>query len=180
MQLTRTDAGVSTHDRRRWPVVALSVGLALASAMTACSDDDGSSVAVDNAANRACEPVAPELEGQAVETVQVTLEDYQFAPADLAAPAGIVTFSALNQGSENHELAFLPGGGEVPLTTAGAPDEEALEALGAFELEAFGPGQSCNATYQLGVGTYTLFCIVEAPDGTTHLSKGMKGTLTVA
>jgi plastocyanin len=93
--------------------------------------------------------------------------------------AGVVTFATTNESEEPHELAFLPGGGEVPFTEDGVPDEEALEAAGAFELEAYGPGQDCNATFELDVGDYTMFCIVEAPDGETHYEKGMAGTLTV-
>lgn len=50
---------------------------------------------------------------------------------------------------------------------------------GAFELEAFGPDQDCNATWELEPGDCTLFCIVESPDGVTHYEKGMKGMLTV-
>lgn len=107
------------------------------------------------------------------------LSNYAFAPASIEVGAGTVTFKARNTGDEDHELAFLPGGGEVPLTPEGAPDEAALAAAGAFELEAFGPGESCNATYQLAAGSYTMFCIVEAADGQTHLEKGMKGVLTV-
>ena len=95
------------------------------------------------------------------------------------APAGIVTFALDNQGAENHELAFLPGGGEVPFTD-GAPDEAALEDAGAFELEAFSSGQTCNATYDLEPGEYTLFCIIETADGETHYELGMQGTLTVS
>ena len=49
-----------------------------------------------------------------------------------------------------------------------------------FELEAFGPGQSCSATSELTAGTYALFCIVEAGDGETHFAKGMKSTLVVS
>ena len=93
-------------------------------------------------------------------------------------PAGVTTFSVDNVGNEPHELAFLPGGGEVPFRD-GSPDEEALEAAGAFELEAFGPGQTCDATYDLEPGTYTLFCIVETADGETHYDLGMRGTLVV-
>lgn len=127
----------------------------------------------------ACSPVGAELESGADQRVDVTLKDYAFEPAALQVPAGSVTFAAKNTGTENHELAFLPGGGDVPLTAEGAPDEAALEQAGAFELEAFGPGLDCNATYDLDPGTYTMFCIVESSDGATHLSKGMKGTLTV-
>jgi plastocyanin len=54
-----------------------------------------------------------------------------------------------------------------------------LAAAGAFELEAFGPGQNCNATYELEPGDYTIFCIVETEDGDTHYELGMRGTLTV-
>ena len=95
-------------------------------------------------------------------------------------PAGVVTFAATNNGTENHEVAFLPGGGEVPQNPQGDPDEDALGAAGAFELEAFGPGQSCNATYDLKPGTYTMFCIVTGTDGLTHYEKGMRGKLVVA
>jgi plastocyanin len=125
-----------------------------------------------------CTPVGEELEAEATETVAIELKDHEFAPAMIEVPAGTITFEVTNNGSENHELAFLPGGGEVPVVD-GAPDEEALEAAGAFELEAFPPGETCNATYALEPGTYTLFCIVESDDGQTHLDKGMKGQLTV-
>lgn len=76
-------------------------------------------------------------------------------------------------------MAFLPGGGEVPLTDDGAPDENALGEAGAFELEGYGPGDTCNATYELDPGTYTLFCIIPAADGETHFEKGMDGELVV-
>lgn len=109
----------------------------------------------------------------------MVLRDYEFDPSEIEVAAGTVTFEASNEGSENHELAFLPGGGDVPLTDDGAPDEEALGEAGAFELEAFGPDSTCNATYELEAGTYTIFCIVEAADGETHADKGMLGELTV-
>ena len=120
-----------------------------------------------------------DLEESADTTVDIELVDYAFAPAEIDVEPGVVTFVATNNGEEAHELAFLPGGGDVPLTEDGAPDEEALAEMGAFELEAFGPGQDCSATYELEAGDYTLFCIVEAADGETHADKGMVGFLTV-
>jgi plastocyanin len=126
-----------------------------------------------------CQAVGTDLEGDAVETVDITLDEYAFDPSTVSVAAGVVTFATSNAGEEHHELAFLPGGGDVPLTEDGAPDEEALAEAGAFELEAYGPGGSCNATYDLEPGTYTMFCIVEAEDGETHASKGMVGELTV-
>ena len=126
-----------------------------------------------------CAPVGEDLEADADTTVDLALGDYSFDPDTITVDAGVVTFATTNDGGEAHELAFLPGGGEVPFTEDGLPDEEALEEAGAFELEAYGPGQTCNATYDLEPGEYTLFCIVEADDGETHYEKGMEGTLTV-
>ena len=152
----------------------------LALALAACGDDGGTG---DDAAvstgDRPCAPVGTALAVRATSTVEVTLDEYAFSPAALEVPAGIVTFAVRNEGEEEHELAFLPGGGDVPLTDDGEPDEDALGDAGAFELEAFGPG-ACAATYELEAGTYTVFCIVRADDGTTHLSKGMRGSLTVS
>jgi plastocyanin len=136
----------------------------------------GSAVA---AAEQECSPVGQDLESQATATVDLALADCAFEPSDVDVEAGIITFATTNVGTEAHELAFLPDGGDVPLTGGGEPDEEALAEAGAFELEAYGPGQDCNATYELEPGSYTLFCIVEAPDGETHYEKGMRGTLAV-
>jgi plastocyanin len=136
----------------------------------------GSAVA---AAEQDCAPVGEDLESQATGTVDLKLTDYAFEPDEVTVEAGVTAFATRNVGDQPHELAFLPGGGEVPFTEDGAPDEEALEGAGAFELEAYGPDQDCNATYELDAGTYTLFCIVEAPDGQTHYEKGMRGTLEV-
>jgi hypothetical protein len=72
----------------------------------------------------------------------------------------------------------VSGEGDVPYTD-GEPDEALLAAAGAFELEALGSGQSCNATYELAGGEYTLFCIVRTDDGQTHSDRGMKSTLSV-
>jgi plastocyanin len=158
-------------------LVVAGIGLA------ACGDDDdtaGDGVGADEGGyGSTCQPVGEDLEGEADKTVEIELADYVFVPSEVDVEAGIVTFAATNIGEESHELAFLPGGGEVPFTDDGAPDEAALGDAGAFELEAFPPGESCNATYDLEPGTYTLFCIVESADGETHYEKGMAGTLTV-
>jgi plastocyanin len=169
---------MSHHHTRR----AAALGVAALLLLTACGDDDeDAGVAADaaSAEPRPCAPVGEDLEAEAVEVVEVALDEYSFSPTPLAVPAGVVTFAAENVGEEEHELAFLPGGGGVPEDEEGLPDEDALAEANAFELEAFGPDQVCNATYDLEAGDYTLFCIVRAEDGTTHLSKGMRGVLTV-
>jgi plastocyanin len=167
-------------------VVLLSVAAA-----TACGADDGGGVRSGNAASASgsgsgsgstpaeCKPVGTDLEDQATQTVPVELADYKITPKDITASAGIVTFEVTNKGPEVHELAFLPGGGPVPTDSDGMPDEAALEAAGAFELAGFPADQSCQATYELAPGTYTMFCVLKSDDGMTHYSKGMDGTLTV-
>ncbi|WP_436795008.1 cupredoxin domain-containing protein [Actinospongicola halichondriae] len=183
---------------RRTAIIGLALGLTFGAA--ACGDDDGEAVrelgdggsgsgAASGsgtasgsgvaAADKECAPVGEDLEADADTTVDLQLADYEFVPDDVEVEAGTVTFAAENIGEEAHELAFIPGGGDVPLNADGDPDEDALADMGAFELEAFGPGQTCNATYELEAGDYTLFCIVENADGETHASLGMTGLLTV-
>ena len=162
----------------------LAVGLAVLCTLGlgACGgDDDDAKVAADSAnAAAPCEPVGTELAASATRTVPVTVQEYSFTPGTIDVAAGVVTFAVTNAGTLDHEMAVLPGGGDVPLNSAGNPDEDALTAAGAFELEGFGPGLDCNATFDLKPGIYTLFCIVTDPDGRTHYAKGMRGKLTVA
>ncbi len=154
-------------------------GSASASA-PASGSASGSGSASAPAGSLDCVPVNPELESEATQTITVVNTDFAFDQDEYTAEAGVITFEVENAGGEPHELAFLPGGGDVPFTEDGEVDEDALAAAGAFELEAFDAGQTCNATYDLAPGTYTLFCIVEASDGETHWEKGMGATLVVS
>lgn len=149
-----------------------------ASASGSGSASGSASASAGATADAPCVPVGESLESSAPETVEIVMTDHRFDQERYEASAGVVTFVVDNRGDSNHEVAFLPGGGRVPLID-GVVDEAALAEAGAFELEAFGPGQTCNATYDLAPGTYTLFCIVEAEDGETHLAKGMQATLVV-
>lgn len=137
----------------------------------------GSATAVGEAK---CSPVGEDLEASADEVVEIGLLDYAFEGDSFELQSGIVTFAASNLGSENHELAVLPGGGAVPKLADGEPDEEALAAAGAFELEAFGPGQDCSATWDLRPGNYTIFCLVRNADGVLHSDLGMVRELAVS
>ena len=167
--------------RNQLAALGLAVGFTLALAGCGSSDDGRAAVAKDSStASAPCQPVGADLKDGVGRTVPLELKEFSFSPSALDVAAGVVTFATTNAGTQNHELAVLPGGGEVPLTPAGTPDEDALTAAGAFELEAFGPGLRCEATFDLKPGTYTLFCIVTDTDGLTHYQKGMRGRLTVA
>ena len=124
-------------------------------------------------------PVAPELEADAAEVVEIEPRGVRLHPERHHRPGRRRDLRGVQQGEQFHELAFLPGGGDVPFTDEGEPDEDALAEAGAFELEGFAPNETCNATYDLAPGTYTLFCIVEDPEGEPHSTNGMVGLLTV-
>ncbi|MEJ5256174.1 MAG: hypothetical protein WHS89_12570 [Acidimicrobiales bacterium] len=170
-----------TNTRCSTTLLAVAV-LVTATLATACNSDDSTMTSTPNttAPGRQCEAVGTDLASQATERVEVELADYVIVLQRPQIQAGTVTFVVTNIGTEDHELAFLPGGGSVPTLPDGSPDEDALEAAGAFELEAFGPGQTCEGTFQLAAGTYRLFCVVRSHDGRTHLAKGMETLLTVS
>ncbi len=180
-------------------VVGLLMSCLLVALVAGCGDDDGADVRASGEASGSgsgasgssgsgsgsgtgeggCVPVGGDLADEADQTVDIELLDYAFNPPEIEVAEGVVTFIATNAGEETHELAVLPGGGDVPFVEPGVPDEDALADAGAFELEGFPAGTSCDATWELDAGDYTLFCIVAAEDGETHYEKGMRGTLTV-
>ena len=82
--------------------------------------------------------------------------------------------------STRHGPVVAAGGVASLSISASIAAQENAEDAGAFELEAFSSGQTCNATYDLEPGEYTLFCIIETADGETHYELGMQGTLTVS
>lgn len=132
------------------------------------------------AAEQECSPVNPELASQADATIDVTLLDCAFEPSQVSTEAGVTTFATTNASDQPHELAFLPGGGEVPFTESGEPDEEALAEAGAFERPGSGVQRHLRARARhLHTLLHRRVCIVEAPDGETHCEKGMRGTLEV-
>lgn len=171
------DTGSSSGSASRTASGSASVTASGSASGSASSSASGSASApADEPA--ACSPVNEQLAADATATVDIVLTDFAFDQDRYEVEAGTITFAVTNNGSVNHEVAFLPGGGDVPYTD-GVPDEEALEAAGAFELEAFGSGQTCTATYELEPGTYTLFCIVPIDDEHNHYDAGMRATLVV-
>ena len=124
----------------RKPILTtLALVLVLGGLLAACGDDDGAGVRDSGSASASgsgsgsgsgsstaaaeCSPVGEALEAEADETVDLSLVEYSFVPDIVDVAAGTVTFAATNEGTENHEVAFLPGGGDVPFTDDGAPDE---------------------------------------------------------
>lgn len=81
---------------------------------------------------------------------------YTFTPSTLTVPAGSVTFSVKNAGTEEHEFEIFKGESVVD------------------EVEGLVPGLTKELKVTLEAGSYTYVCKLNG-----HDVLGMKGTLTV-
>ncbi len=120
----------------RVPLARLAAGLALGAALAACGGAG-----------------APSASGAKVD---VSAVEYKFLPAQIAVPAGRVTFSVTNNGQAEHEFEVLQGDAIVG------------------EVEGLVPGLTRSLTVDLAPGSYTFVCRLAA-----HDTLGMTGTLTV-
>jgi len=116
--------------------------LAVAAAVVAC----GGGSTTSNA------PATPVPSG----VIAVEAKEYAFTPSAITVPAGSVTFSIRNVGSQEHEFEIFKGDQVVD------------------EVEGIVPGLTKNATVTLAAGDYTFVCKLNG-----HDQLGMKGTLTV-
>ena len=91
-------------------------------------------------------------------TVGVEAREYAFTPSTLAVPAGSVTFSVHNAGTQEHEFELFK------------PDGSVLD-----EVEGLVPGLTKPLTVTLDAGTYQYMCKLNG-----HDQLGMKGTITVS
>ena len=88
--------------------------------------------------------------------IAIEAREYAFTPSAITVPAGAVTFSIRNVGSQEHEFEIFKGD------------------TVADEVEGIVPGLTRNATMTLAAGEYTFMCKLNG-----HDQLGMKGTLTV-
>jgi len=102
--------------------------------------------------NASAESLAPVPSG----VVAVEAKEYAFTPSAITVPAGAVTLSIRNLGSQEHEFVILKGDAVVD------------------EVDGIVPGLTKNATVTLAAGEYTFLCKLNG-----HDQLGMKGTLTV-
>ena len=186
--------------------VVLVLGLA-----SACSRDDGSSVrtveggtgtgtgtgsgtgtrtgtgtgtATGAAEAPKCVPVGDA--STAATNVEVNLTEWTITPAPAQAPAGRIHFHLTNAGQDPHEMLVVRAADPAALPTKpdGSIDESKLDQT-AFvgEVEPFPAGSSCDGTFELPAGSYSLICnIVETePSGEieSHYQEGMRTAFTV-
>ena len=121
-------------------------------------------------------------------TVNVLLQEWTVVPDVESAPAGRVTFAAINGGNIPHQLLIaktdLPPDA-LPMDGDGVVDVDAegVELLG--EIGEMEPTASGEVTLDLGPGKYVLFCNLP-PEETlhgghpSHYKQGMSAAFTVA
>lgn len=191
--------------RRR--TAALVIGLA-ALLIGACGDDDGASVrevgpragsgsgsgsgsasasGTGSGSGSASGPAAEcHVEGgttaAATTQVEVRLDEWRMALSKTGVKAGNVELVALNRGHELHEVVVIKdvAPDDLPMDEHGAVVEQQLPP-GALvgEIEAFAAGGTCEGTFDLQPGVYTLVCnVVEGAEA--HAKLGMVATLTVS
>ena len=186
---------------KRWVVVFVLSAIALA----ACGDDgsdtrsnsasasgsgSGSGSAVSGSGSKTASDAKCEPHGdasKATTSIPVSLSEFKITLTEDTAPAGLVHFELSNVGAEPHEFVVVKGVApdELPLDADGALDESALPD-GALigEVEPFpGKGETCDGTFELSAGDYTLLCnIVETEangEVEAHLHEKMVTTFTV-
>jgi len=159
--------------------VAASV-LALAMFSAGCGDDD------DEDGGNGGEPTATVSEGETPAegtTVDVNLTEFIVSPDPESAPAGSITFNAMNIGGEDHELVIIRtdlAPDALPTADDGSVDEagEGIEVLD--EIEEFAAGGEESLTLDLEAGNYVLICNIVETEATGEVSSHYASGMTAA
>ena len=125
------------------PAILATIALASVAALAACSGTPSGSAAAPTALPSG--------------TIAVEAKEYAFTPSTITVPAGTVTFSVRNAGTQEHEFEVFK------------PDGTVLD-----EVEGLVPGLTKSLAVTLEPGTYQYMCKLSG-----HDQLGMKGTLTV-
>jgi uncharacterized cupredoxin-like copper-binding protein len=169
------------HRRR----VRLATVLTASLLMAACSGASTTPAAPTAAATVAptiIATAAPAATTPGSTAVAVTLQEWAVVPSVTSVPAGSVTFTARNVGTEAHEMVVLKtdlGLLELPTGSDGKVPEEGpnLKAMG--EVSELPAGATGSVTLDLVPGHYLLICNIVDADGTAHYGKGMTSAITV-
>lgn len=114
-------------------------------------------------------------------TVTVTLTEWTLVLDKTSVPAGTVTFSVTNAGTQfQHEMVVLKTDldpASLPVDSTGKVDE----ATSVGEVSELDMGATGSVTLDLTAGKYVLICnIVEAAGGhESHYNEGMRVAFTV-
>ena len=94
-------------------------------------------------------------------SVAVELSEWVVEPATFQVPNGKVVFTAINNGTVEHELIVLETDlAPHALVTSGAQVDVAASGtvVASIQKEQLGPGISADLTLEFEAGNYVLFC----------------------
>ena len=155
--------------------VALVV-LLLGGLLAACGGDNDKKTAKDNDGGPSDVPAT---------RLDVTATEYAFAAPDTIA-GGWVSLRLNNAGKEAHQAQLVRiNDGVTPqqLQEAQAGDPTGEKVLGLVTVSGgvngIAAGVESAAVTELNPGNYLMLCFLPAPDGKTHVEKGMAKPLTV-
>jgi uncharacterized cupredoxin-like copper-binding protein len=114
-------------------------------------------------------------------SVSVELKEWAFEPSAATAPAGKVTFKAVNKGKEVHELVLFKtdlAPEAMPLDEEGAVDERGAGLELIDEVENVKVGQSKVFVADLKPGKYVMACNLVA-NGQRHFKNAMYREFTI-
>jgi uncharacterized cupredoxin-like copper-binding protein len=117
-------------------------------------------------------------------SVDVALAEWSVTPSQATAPAGDVTFTVTNDGTEPHEFLVIRSDlapDALPVDDEGRVPEDEVDIID--EIEPFAADSTEEITLDLEAGSYVLICnIVELPPGEepeSHYENGMFTAFTV-
>lgn len=172
-------------NRRRLPPVLVSAAL-LVSGAAACAKDDGASTrsGCGSAASGSGAGSASSAGSAGGRPLKLTVDEYKIKAPATTKP-GKVLLTIRNVGTVTHEVVVIKGVKLDDLSSKanGSLDEEKLPK-GAVqgEVEGVTAGSTCDGTFDLDPGTYTLACnLVSEVNGKkkVHFMQGMSTQMEV-
>ena len=148
---------------------------ALAVGFTACGSSSSDSSTTD-APSSADGTTVPAADGTAVAAVAGNTSDtVRFLTVDPASvPAGPVTFTLTNSGSEDHEMVVVKTDTAADQLEVGT-DDRVSEDDSVGEIAEIKPDTTGTVTLDLAPGNYVLLCNIAL-----HYGQGMRAAFTVS
>jgi len=146
----------------------LLVGAGLALVASGCGEDNESTAA--SGTGTTTTPADPPGDPQT--TLDVSMSEFKFAPANPELARGTVEITAANKGKTEHELVLLKTNAEPSKLPKDGQEVSEKDSVG--EIPETAPGQSGSETFDLKPGKYVMVCNIPG-----HYEAGMYGTLTV-
>lgn len=167
--------------RRGFSILAVVALLSLL--LTACQTSASGSPPESAAAGGASAAPGESMAAGGTE-VGVALQEWAVLPSADSAPAGEITFVAVNEGPDDvHEFVIIKTDldpADLPTDATGAVDEagEGIEVIDAIEEIAV--GESAEVTVTLEAGNYVLICnTYTESEQHAHYAMGMRTAFTV-